>query len=86
MGNSPVVVWNKLHSFKAPSPIEKGISYLLCQKVDNVAQKKGTYIKFFKSMAVNMKTKKVLTSKVSDNKKIVSLKVHLYHPHQNFNI
>lgn len=44
MGNSPVVVWNKLHSFKAPSPIEKGISYLLCQKVDNVAQKKGTYI------------------------------------------
>lgn len=39
MGNSPVVVWNKLHSFKAPSPIEKGSSYLLCQKVDNVAQK-----------------------------------------------
>lgn len=40
MGNSPVVVWNKLHSFKAPSPIEKGISYLLCQKVHNVAQKR----------------------------------------------
>lgn len=69
MGNSPVVVWNKLHSFKAPSPIEKGISYLLCQKVDNVAQKVYIHL-IFEVHGSKHEYQKVLTSKVSDNKKL----------------